>query len=151
MYPSIYSPTHPGIHACIHTHHELGVHRLHLSLARALMKQRRDEELGKPIQGLGQVLVVDLELIDGVLGICAGVGVPSMLADELLPFVLTGVLLRPHKEHVFEKMSQTGDFERISKITHLNTQCNGGRPDILIVFIIAMRAAVAVVVSVDIV
>jgi hypothetical protein len=86
----------------------LGVHRLHFPLGVLEVERGRDEELREPVQGLGQGVVIDLEVVVGV--ILRGVGVRAAAAglEEVAVAVQLGVLLVGQEQHVLEEVGQAG-------------------------------------------
>ena len=86
----------------------LGFYRVALALDVARVHVRGDKELCKAIQGPGQVRGVDIEEVVGVFKAGVGIARAAVLGDKAPVLRGIRVFLSAEKEHVLQKMRQTG-------------------------------------------
>ena len=107
-------------------HLVLRLHRLLLALGVVGIEGRRDEELREPIQGFGQAVLFDGQVVGRPIATRVGAATATVLADELGEAVDFGVLVGCDEQHVFDEMGESRVFVRVVVAAPGNADGRGG-------------------------
>ena len=103
--PLVNGETPPIVDLALHL--VLALHRMLLPLDVVGIEARRDEELGKAVEGLGKLPAVYVEVVGRPIIGGVGIGVPPMPGYELAESVHLGVLVRGDEQHVFDEVRES--------------------------------------------
>mmetsp|Transcript_94 Transcript_94/g.394 ORF Transcript_94/g.394 Transcript_94/m.394 type:complete len:365 (+) Transcript_94:4803-5897(+) len=89
---------------------ELGLHGLHFPVHRVFLAQRGVKEPREPHQRAPQALGLHVKVVVRAFCVRIRVGHPAVLAQVRVVLVLVGKVLRPHEQHVLQKVTHSRDL-----------------------------------------
>jgi len=104
----------------------LGVDGVHFTVGEFFGEEGGNKKLGKAVECSIKGIVVDLEVVVGVVGGGVGVGVTAVGLEVLAIFTGFGVFFRAEEEHVLQKMGQSGAAVGITHGADIDTHGGGG-------------------------
>ena len=106
-------------------HPVFGLYRIDFPAHVVLVKSGRDKKLGEAVQRLGQIFLINIKKVVGMLKGGVGIARAAMLGNELLVFPGMRIFIRAEEQHVLQEMRQAGAFTRILGAAYMNIQGRG--------------------------
>lgn len=106
-------------------HVELRVHCVHFPLRLRIAQQWAQEELSEAIESLAKGIIGHLEMVIGVRERGKRIVISAIVSDKFGVFVLRGILLSTHEEHMLEEVGRTIEWFGVERRSNVHIERSG--------------------------